>query len=237
MLLFPQVFAHNGFFRSKAKEKAVDTLCTCGSNEESTFSFSTCWKRLLLMFFCAVYPFADNDKGVIGFLSVLIILTSVALLFVFYKLYVLKRQKSRWGWNISLIFVALNCSRCSRWTCSYRCSPLFFTVTWVKTQSLFTKQVSRPRQPRTRRTYWSDLLRLDSSGGSLVSGAHIHLPTQSNPHAQVTTWRSQSIFSHRGTISSYPAVETTDPWSPSFSPTSVGTVVAVSQEWYCEDSQ
>ncbi|KAB5559426.1 hypothetical protein PHYPO_G00028890 [Pangasianodon hypophthalmus] len=36
-----------------------------------------------------------NDKAVLGFLSFLIILTSVALLFVLYKLYLLKREKSR----------------------------------------------------------------------------------------------------------------------------------------------
>ncbi|XP_053094193.1 receptor-type tyrosine-protein phosphatase C isoform X3 [Pangasianodon hypophthalmus] len=35
-----------------------------------------------------------NDKAVLGFLSFLIILTSVALLFVLYKLYLLKREKS-----------------------------------------------------------------------------------------------------------------------------------------------
>ncbi|NP_001186992.1 receptor-type tyrosine-protein phosphatase C precursor [Ictalurus punctatus] len=36
-----------------------------------------------------------NDKAVIGFLAFLIVLTSVALLFVLYKIYLLKREKSR----------------------------------------------------------------------------------------------------------------------------------------------
>ncbi|XP_060797764.1 receptor-type tyrosine-protein phosphatase C isoform X4 [Neoarius graeffei] len=36
-----------------------------------------------------------NDKAVLGFLSFLIILTSVALLFVLYKIYLLKKKKSR----------------------------------------------------------------------------------------------------------------------------------------------
>ncbi|XP_019202241.1 receptor-type tyrosine-protein phosphatase C isoform X2 [Oreochromis niloticus] len=45
-----------------------------------------------------------NDKAVIGFLVFLIILTSVALLFVIYKIYILKRRKSHdLGENIHLI--------------------------------------------------------------------------------------------------------------------------------------
>ncbi|GAA6087360.1 receptor-type tyrosine-protein phosphatase C isoform X2, partial [Tachysurus ichikawai] len=36
-----------------------------------------------------------NDKAVLGFLSFLIIVTSIALLFVLYKIYLLKREKSR----------------------------------------------------------------------------------------------------------------------------------------------
>uniref|UniRef100_A0A3Q2E5B6 protein-tyrosine-phosphatase n=1 Tax=Cyprinodon variegatus TaxID=28743 RepID=A0A3Q2E5B6_CYPVA len=42
-------------------------------------------------FHCA---FSDNDKALIGFLVFLIIITSVALLLVLYKIYVLKRRKS-----------------------------------------------------------------------------------------------------------------------------------------------
>uniref|UniRef100_A0AAX7TF50 Receptor-type tyrosine-protein phosphatase C n=1 Tax=Astatotilapia calliptera TaxID=8154 RepID=A0AAX7TF50_ASTCA len=38
------------------------------------------------------HSFTDNDKAVIGFLVFLIILTSVALLFVIYKIYILKRR-------------------------------------------------------------------------------------------------------------------------------------------------
>lgn len=47
------------------------------------------------------FYFADNDKAVIGFLVFLIILVSVALLFVVYKIFILKRGNSRW--------VSLNC--------------------------------------------------------------------------------------------------------------------------------
>lgn len=47
------------------------------------------------------FYFADNDKAVIGFLVFLIILVSVALLFVVYKILILKRGNSRW--------VSLNC--------------------------------------------------------------------------------------------------------------------------------
>lgn len=39
--------------------------------------------------------FSDNDKAVIGFLVFLIILTSLALLFVLYKIYILQRKKSK----------------------------------------------------------------------------------------------------------------------------------------------
>lgn len=39
--------------------------------------------------------FSDNDKAVIGFLVFLIIVTSVALLLVVYKIYVLKRKNSQ----------------------------------------------------------------------------------------------------------------------------------------------
>lgn len=42
------------------------------------------------------FDFADNDKAVIGFLVLLIILVSVALLFVVYKIFILKRKSSRW---------------------------------------------------------------------------------------------------------------------------------------------
>uniref|UniRef100_A0A8C7J2R4 protein-tyrosine-phosphatase n=1 Tax=Oncorhynchus kisutch TaxID=8019 RepID=A0A8C7J2R4_ONCKI len=38
--------------------------------------------------------FSDNDKAVIGFLVFLIILTSLALIFVLYKIYILQRKKS-----------------------------------------------------------------------------------------------------------------------------------------------
>lgn len=38
---------------------------------------------------------SDNDKAVIGFLAFLIVPTSVAVLFVLYKIYLLKREKSR----------------------------------------------------------------------------------------------------------------------------------------------
>jgi len=39
-------------------------------------------------------PLSDNDKGVIGFLTFLIIVTSLALLFVLYKIFLLRRKQS-----------------------------------------------------------------------------------------------------------------------------------------------
>lgn len=46
--------------------------------------------------------FSDNDKAVIGFLVFLIILTSLALLFVLYKIYILQRKKSKLVFSQSL---------------------------------------------------------------------------------------------------------------------------------------
>uniref|UniRef100_A0A671PHG5 Receptor-type tyrosine-protein phosphatase C n=1 Tax=Sinocyclocheilus anshuiensis TaxID=1608454 RepID=A0A671PHG5_9TELE len=48
----------------------------------------------LLILICKYVPFLDNDKAVIGFLAFLIIVTSVALLFVLFKIYLLKRKRS-----------------------------------------------------------------------------------------------------------------------------------------------
>ena len=39
-------------------------------------------------------PLLDNDKALVGFLSFLIILTAMALLFVLYKIYLLQHKKS-----------------------------------------------------------------------------------------------------------------------------------------------
>lgn len=62
------------------------------------------------------FDFADNDKAVIGFLVFLIILVSVALLLVVYKIFILKRGNSRW--------VSLKCQEWL-WFYSYLFPPEF----------------------------------------------------------------------------------------------------------------
>uniref|UniRef100_A0A671MPQ5 Receptor-type tyrosine-protein phosphatase C n=1 Tax=Sinocyclocheilus anshuiensis TaxID=1608454 RepID=A0A671MPQ5_9TELE len=69
------------------------------TNKDCSFSFENLYYHTeynieVFIYFYLFFFLSDNDKAVIGFLVFLILVTSLALLFVLYKMFLLKRKRS-----------------------------------------------------------------------------------------------------------------------------------------------
>uniref|UniRef100_A0A8C8LTE0 Receptor-type tyrosine-protein phosphatase C n=1 Tax=Oncorhynchus tshawytscha TaxID=74940 RepID=A0A8C8LTE0_ONCTS len=77
----------------KGKEKWYIATITGSETKEQKHKNAILHLRTSSLYHSS-HLFSDNDKAVIGFLVFLIILTSLALIFVLYKIYILQRKKS-----------------------------------------------------------------------------------------------------------------------------------------------